>query len=102
MVFGKMWCRKGLKKSEIDRNLGGIGAFLASFGNALTKLERNEHPLATIFEMVIPVFHKSQPLAYVLIGDLEDKVEVSPAIKHLPFVQTLTSIIVVAIENKKF
>ncbi|MBA3704525.1 MAG: PP2C family protein-serine/threonine phosphatase [Bacteroidetes bacterium] len=53
------------------------------------------------FEIVIPVFHKSQPLAYVLIGDLEDKVEVSPAIKHLPFVQTLASIIVVAIENKK-
>ncbi|MCW3102882.1 MAG: hypothetical protein JWO09_1322 [Bacteroidetes bacterium] len=53
------------------------------------------------FEIVVPVYHKSQPLAYVLIGDLEDKVEVSPAIKHLPFVQTLTSIIVVAIENKK-
>lgn len=53
------------------------------------------------FEIVIPVYHKTQPLAYVLIGDLEDKVEVSPAIKHLPFVQTLTSIIVVAIENKK-
>ena len=53
------------------------------------------------FEVVVPVFHKSQPLAYVLIGDLEDKVEVSPTIKHLPFVQTLTSIIVVAIENKK-
>lgn len=53
------------------------------------------------FEIVIPVYHKSHPLAYVLIGDLEDRVEVSPAIKHLPFVQTLTSIIVVAIENKK-
>lgn len=53
------------------------------------------------FEIVIPVFHKSMPLAYVLIGDLEDKMEVSPAIKHLPFVQTLTNIIVVAIENKK-
>lgn len=53
------------------------------------------------FEIVIPVYHKSQPLAFVLIGDLEDRVEVSPAIKHLPFVQTLTSIIVVAIENKK-
>ncbi|HLC83912.1 MAG TPA: PP2C family protein-serine/threonine phosphatase [Bacteroidia bacterium] len=57
--------------------------------------------LSKAFEIVIPVFHKLQPLAYVLIGDLEDKVEVSPAIKHLPFVQTLTSIIVVAIENKK-
>ena len=57
--------------------------------------------LSKAFEIVIPVFHNSNPLAYVLIGDLEDKVEVSPAIKHLPFVQTLTSIIVVAIENKK-
>ncbi len=57
--------------------------------------------LSKAFEIVIPVFHKSHPLAYLLISDLEDKVEVSPAIKHLPFVQTLTSIIVVAIENKK-
>ncbi len=54
------------------------------------------------FEIVIPVYHKSSPLAYVLIGDLnEDKLEVSAAIKHLPFVQTLANIIVVAIENKK-
>ncbi len=54
------------------------------------------------FEIVVPVYHKSSPLAYVLIGDLnEDKLEVSAAIKHLPFVQTLANIIVVAIENKK-
>lgn len=54
------------------------------------------------FEIVIPVYHKSSPLAYVLIGDLnEEKLEVSAAIKHLPFVQTLANIIVVAIENKK-
>jgi len=57
--------------------------------------------LSKTFEIVIPVFHKTEPLAYVLIGDLEDKVELSPTIKHLPFVQTLASIIVVAIENKK-
>ena len=54
------------------------------------------------FEIVIPVYHKASPLAYVLIGDLnEDKLEVSAAIKHLPFVQTLANIIMVAIENKK-
>ncbi|HXC04522.1 MAG TPA: PP2C family protein-serine/threonine phosphatase [Bacteroidia bacterium] len=54
------------------------------------------------FEIVVPVYHKASPLAYVLIGDLnEDKLEVSAAIKHLPFVQTLANIIMVAIENKK-
>lgn len=61
----------------------------------------SEGRLSKAFEIVIPVFHKTVPLAYVLIGDLEDKVELSPTIKHLPFVQTLASIIVVAIENKK-
>jgi sigma-B regulation protein RsbU (phosphoserine phosphatase) len=61
----------------------------------------SEKSLGKSFEILIPVFHKSKPLAYVLIGDLEDKLEVSPAIKHLNFVQTLASIIVVAIENKK-
>jgi sigma-B regulation protein RsbU (phosphoserine phosphatase) len=54
------------------------------------------------FDIVVPVFHKDSPLAYVLIGDVnDDKLEVSPIIKHLPFIQTLTNIIVVAIENKK-
>ncbi len=61
----------------------------------------SETSLNKLFDIVIPVFHKSQPLAYVLIGDSEHKVELSPSYKHLNFVQTLTSIIVVAIENKK-
>jgi sigma-B regulation protein RsbU (phosphoserine phosphatase) len=60
------------------------------------------HPLERSFEIIIPVYHKSLPLAYVLVGDIdEDESGMSAAIKHLPFVQTLTNIIVVAIENKK-
>src|ERR1019366_5339379 len=61
----------------------------------------SETSLNKLFDVVIPVFHKSQPLAYALIGDSEYKVELSPSYKHLNFVQTLTSIIAVAIENKK-
>jgi sigma-B regulation protein RsbU (phosphoserine phosphatase) len=54
------------------------------------------------FDIIIPVYHKSQALAYLLIGDIdEQKIEMSPTIKHLPFVQTLTNIIMVAIENKR-
>ncbi len=54
------------------------------------------------FEIVIPVYHKDQPLAYVLIGDInEEEGGMSASIKHLPFVQTLTNLIIVAIENKK-
>lgn len=58
--------------------------------------------LSKSFEIVIPVFHKQTPLAFVLLGDVnQQKLELSAAIKHLPYVQTLTNIIVVAIENKK-
>lgn len=58
--------------------------------------------LSKNFEIVIPVYHKQTPLAYVLLGDVnQEKLELSAAIKHLPFVQTLTNIIIVAIENKK-
>jgi sigma-B regulation protein RsbU (phosphoserine phosphatase) len=58
--------------------------------------------LSKSFEIVIPVFHKQIPLAFVLLGDVnQEKLELSAAIKHLPYVQTLTNIIVVAIENKK-
>lgn len=58
--------------------------------------------LSKQFEIVIPVYHKQTPLAYVLLGDVDpNKIELSKSVKHLPFVQTLTNIIVVAIENKK-
>lgn len=62
----------------------------------------NKGELSKSFEIVIPVFHKKTPLAYVLLGDVnQEKLELSAAIKHLPYVQTLTNIIIVAIENKK-
>lgn len=53
------------------------------------------------FDVVVPVYHKDKPLAFVLIGDLiEEAIMISPIIKHLPFIQTLTNLIAVAIENK--
>ncbi len=68
----------------------------------ITTIQFSSEALNKSFEIVVPVFHKTTPLAYILLGDLEeDKVAVSPAIKHLPFIQTLANIIFVAIENKK-
>jgi sigma-B regulation protein RsbU (phosphoserine phosphatase) len=52
------------------------------------------------FDIIIPVYNKSTPIAYVLIGDIDVEMEgVSPVIKHLNFIQTISNIIVVAIEN---
>ncbi len=52
------------------------------------------------YDIVVPVHHKSTPIAYVIIGDIDEDTEgVSPIIKHLNFIQTLSNIIIVAIEN---
>ena len=52
------------------------------------------------FDVVIPVINKNQHIAFVIIGDIEEEGEgISPTIKHLTFIQTLSNIIIVAIEN---
>ncbi|MDR3094085.1 MAG: PP2C family protein-serine/threonine phosphatase [Bacteroidales bacterium] len=52
------------------------------------------------FDIVIPVYNNNVPIAYVLIGDIEEEMEgISPVIKHLQYIQTISNIIVVAIEN---
>ncbi len=51
-------------------------------------------------DIIIPVIHKEEPIAFVLIGDIDEESEgVSPIIKHMRFIQTLSNIIIVAIEN---
>ena len=51
-------------------------------------------------DIIIPVNNNNVLQAFVLIGDIEEEGElVSPVIKHLRFIQTLSGIIVVAIEN---
>ena len=54
------------------------------------------------FDIAVPVFHRDQPLALLLIGDIdEEERRISPAVKHLNFIQTLTNLIAVALENKR-
>lgn len=61
-----------------------------------------ENPHLRFFDFIIPVFHNDKALAYILIGDFEEEQEgISPTIKHLHFIQTLTNVIIVAIENKR-
>lgn len=91
--FLKYGVGEDFKDIDVEKELLHINE-ISTFGLSANSAGR-------AFEIIIPVFHKSNPLAYVLLGDLEEKLEMSPAIKHLPFIQTLTNIIVVAIENKK-
>lgn len=51
-------------------------------------------------DIIVPVYNNNVHLAFVFIGDIEEEGEgMSPVLKHLNFIQTLSSIIIVAIEN---
>ena len=50
------------------------------------------------FDLIIPVFHKKEAIAYSLIGGLKDKDDIYSRIQ---FITTITNIIAVAIENKR-
>ena len=65
----------------------------------ITVLKEKDDELLGEFDLLIPVLHKKQPLAYILIGGYE-KVD-SGTDNEIKFIQTITNVIVVAIENKK-
>jgi phosphoserine phosphatase RsbU/P len=51
-------------------------------------------------DIIVPVFNNNVHLAFVFIGDIEEEGEgMSPVLKHLNYIQTISSIILVAIEN---
>lgn len=81
-------------KIQIEKHL--------SVFNDITYISRDLPEILWAFDFIIPVFHKNSMLAYVLIGDIDEEMEgMSPAIKHLRFTQTITNIIIVAMENKR-
>ena len=99
---GKSWdillrygAKGAAKKVNPEKDLNHI--------KEITVIESSSSETLNSFDIVIPILHKDTPLAYLLLGDLnEDEIRISPTIKHMPFIQTLTNIIIVAIENKRF
>ncbi|HUW05446.1 MAG TPA: SpoIIE family protein phosphatase [Williamwhitmania sp.] len=60
-------------------------------------------PVMSDFDLIIPIIQDDKPLAFVFIGDIDDEEKgVSASIKHLNFIQTLSIIMMVAVENIRF
>ncbi|MDR1761349.1 MAG: PP2C family protein-serine/threonine phosphatase [Bacteroidales bacterium] len=80
----------GVEEQNIDALVGNLQQY--------TKIEKIDflHKLYT----VIPIFHREKSLAYLLITDRNTDIHGSPTETHLDFIQTITNIIVSAIENK--
>ncbi|HEY1009786.1 MAG: PP2C family protein-serine/threonine phosphatase [Daejeonella sp.] len=65
----------------------------------ITALRANPDALLSQYEYFVPVFHKDEFLAFVLIGDFDTGHELLG--NDLNFIETLINLIVVALENKK-
>jgi len=101
-VFDNGW-KPALSKKVDKRKLRGypIEEIVAAHPEIST-LTSSEVMQSQLFDIVVPVLHDEAPLACLLLADLEDqRIEISPIIKHLKFIQTLANIVVVALENKR-
>lgn len=85
--------------SEESYKLINVEKDLMSFTD-IRFISNSENPVLKPYDICIPVYNNNVPIAFILIGDIDEEMEgVSPVIKHLNFIQTISNIIVVAIEN---
>jgi len=66
-------------------------------------LERkpNEARYFNQFDVIIPILHKGEPLAFLLAGEINEDLIENTKTRHIPFIQTLANVITVSIENKR-
>lgn len=90
-------CATGINP-ELKKNINVVRDLLPY--KSITILRNFTNKNLNQFDILIPVSHKDTPLAYVLIDDLRaddtDTIE-----EKLKFVQTITNIVMVAVENKR-
>ena len=54
------------------------------------------------FDLTVPITQNNETIAYLLVGDKgEQEIRMSPVIRHMKFIQTITIVLVVAIPNKQ-
>ncbi len=94
---GEWICKTHTEASEELLCAKGMGKHFERFERVSTVTE-TDHPLLQDYDIVVPVFHKKTPIAFTLIGKLDDK---DNTYETISFVSTITSIISVAIENKR-
>lgn len=76
---------------------GELGRF-----KEITMIESSKSKLLSDFDVVVPVYHKGNALAYLLVKGVEYNGKyLSQALNYMSFLQTLANMIVVAIENKR-
>ncbi len=86
--------------SQINFEVDDHQTFIDNFTKykRLHTVRDDEKSALSIFDIIIPVYHKEQAIAYALIGGMKNKEDIYNKIQ---FITTITNIIAVAIENKR-
>lgn len=87
-----LWIREDEVYIPVAENIGQF--------ERLTELNAEQQHTLGGFKYAIPVYHKMQPLALALLGDMHDSHQQQQK-ELLEFAQVITNIIAVAVENKR-
>ena len=83
--------------TSADLDESNITEILLRF-NRLHTVKSDDEAILKQFDIIIPVYHKENPIAYALIGGIKEQEDLYSKIQ---FITTITNIIAVAIENKR-
>ncbi len=98
-TFDQTW-KKALWMVDEDREFYiPVHSYFSKYSIATT-LAEDERAMFGDFKYAIPVFHKAQPLALALLGDFHEEHHQTKD-ELIEYVQIITNIITVAIENKR-
>ncbi|MBX7226151.1 MAG: serine/threonine-protein phosphatase [Chitinophagales bacterium] len=99
-VFDQAWRKELVDVEEVpEPSSTQVEKHLSTY-LAPSPLDSKEVSAFPGFEYVIPVYHKSQALAYILVGEFAATLATDTQ-EILSYLQTLSNIIIVAIENKR-
>lgn len=89
--------------SGLDHNLLDVVDVVPYFSTFTrpTKVHEPNHPLLRAIEFVVPVHHKTFPIAFVFLGQDLFTDERDDVYETIRFISAITNVIAVAIENKR-
>lgn len=97
-MFDQAWHRVVWERAQQDFYIP-IQAHFENY-NTAKELTESEQKIFGDFKYIVPVYHKHQPLALALLGEMEEDVAHQKN-ELLDFCQIFTNIITVAVENKR-
>ncbi len=100
LTDGTWKCLLQSNVTEAEKNSIDVESDLRSY-TSIQSLGMDETSIIKGFDAVIPLRHKYRIMGYVLVGDGNLGDGISPTLRNLKFIQILSNLIIVAIENKK-